>query len=92
MFEALPGLPLHPLTTDHAQKIIGGFDNHSHTPKINAITKLIVFKVEEQSAISSVLTVQLACTIMDACGANAGVAAAAVVRGKKQRGGFDERG
>lgn len=28
---------------------MGGFDNHSHTPsKTNAITKLIVFKVEAE--------------------------------------------
>lgn len=33
----------------YAWRIIGGFDNHSHTPKTNAITKLIVFKVEAGS-------------------------------------------
>lgn len=55
----------------HAWRIIGGFDNHSHAPKTNAITKLIVFKVEagggkEKSAIMGVLTVQRAQRIMDA--------------------------
>lgn len=55
----------------YAWRIIGGFDNHSHAPKTNAITKLIVFIVEggcgkEKSAIMTVLTVQRAQRIMDA--------------------------
>lgn len=63
-FEVLPALSLYPLVVLPAQgahqqrskaasvyawRIIGGFDNHSHTPKTNAITKLIVFKVEAGS-------------------------------------------
>lgn len=63
-FEVLPALSVYPPVVSPAQapinrqtrqvsvyawRIIGGFDNHSHTPKTNAITKLIVFKVEAGS-------------------------------------------
>lgn len=54
-FEVLPAISVHPPPSRgsaemvYAWRIIGGFDNHSHTPKTNAITKLIVFKVEAGS-------------------------------------------
>lgn len=53
MLPASPGVVHRPQTGEAASgpacRLIGGFDNHAKAPKTNAITQLIVFKLEPGS-------------------------------------------